>query len=476
MAHFSISRPNLFLFFPIAISLFLFAKSYNYYFFQDDFYEILISKAGNWHDFLGLFTFMENRSSYRPIGLQLYFFLSQTFFNLNPVLYRLVTFFLFFATYFLITHVISKITSNKSTGILTATLWVTSSVHFLSISWLAAAWLIIGNFFFFLTSAFFLQYYQSKKRFDYLLSFICFLLTLGSFEFFIAWPLIFFSIFTIWYRQNIKRSFKLLSPFFFISAMYVLIRLKFASLPQIEEYRIYLGYNTIKQVFWYFLWSFNVPEEFKKQVVSHLLIFNYKFFNEYKVLLFVSFASMMAILSLGILKPILKGLKLDKPRTYSYIVICTLWFLFGILPIAIFPNHSFAMYLVLASIGVYMLIAYLTLKFSNNIILITILIVWAVSSFSTLRFYRNNFWIVESQRFAKEFSKSIKTQYPNLPNNAILLYPLEDKRHIQALLNENALKVIYKDETLRTYFDEEKLIKDIHNQQVEGEIFNFKAN
>ncbi|MEK7580957.1 MAG: hypothetical protein AAB512_01620 [Patescibacteria group bacterium] len=371
----------------------------------------------------------------------------------------------------------AKITSSKKVGLLTASLWLTSSIHFMSLSWLAAAWLIIGNFFFFLTSTIFIRYYEKKTAYFYCLSIVFFLLTLGSFEFFISWPVIFLAILVLRYKEKWAHALKMISPFIIICALYILLRIQFASLPNIDEYKISIGAQTLKQIFWYFLWSFNIPEEFKKQIISHLLIFNPVFYKEFKPLIFISFGSMIVIFLTNIIAPVVICIKKQDTQTYKNIMICITWFLSAIIPVVIFPNHSFAMYLVLASIGVYMLIANLTIRFlgKSPIIIIIIIFLWGMSSYTTLKFYKDNFWIVDSQQFAKDFSTDIKKTFPTLPSNAIVYYPLDDRRHIQALLAQNAIKVIYNDPSIRIFYNKADLIVNTSNEKTEPQlIFNFQ--
>src|SRR3989338_3786456 len=86
----------------ILMNLLLYRSSLNYYFFQDDFYEIKIAKANNFYEFISFFKFLENRSSYRPIGLQTYYFVSSSFFGFNPIGFRIITFGLLISSFVLI--------------------------------------------------------------------------------------------------------------------------------------------------------------------------------------------------------------------------------------------------------------------------------------------------------------------------------------------------------------------------------------
>ncbi len=457
-----------YIFLPPVIAFLFYFPSLKYYFFQDDFYELLISKVTNIYEFINLFAFLENRSSYRPIGLQLYFFLNQTFFGLNPIFYRLVTFILFIGSYFLIIKCVAKMLDNKQAGFLAAFFWVTSSIHFLSLSWIAAAWIIIGTFFFFLALYLFLVFLDKNKWIYYFLSILFFLICVGSFEFFIAWPVVVFCYLLIFHKLKFKKSLILASPYIVVVFFYALARLALASLPQINEYKMELNTETAKNIFWYLLWSFNIPEELKKQVVNNLLGFNNTFMSEFGHIVYKSFSSALFILAVAVIS--LFKTKLNQGEKFKKVIIySSIWFIASVSPVIIFPNHSFAMYLALPSIGVYMLIAYMLASSKLRYVVLSVMIVWLFSSASTLTFYRQIFWVTESQSFAKKFAQEIKEQYPSLPKSAVIFYPLQDERHKQAILNGNAAKILYNDPTVTLFFNEDLLNSEILKGSVNKE-------
>src|SRR3989338_2917310 len=80
------------------ISFALYHSSLNYYFFQDDFFEINISKAQNLGQYLEFFKFRDDIIAYRPISLQNYFFLSLKIFRIGSWRFRVFTFCLLFSS------------------------------------------------------------------------------------------------------------------------------------------------------------------------------------------------------------------------------------------------------------------------------------------------------------------------------------------------------------------------------------------
>ncbi len=441
---------------PLILSSLLYLESLKYYFFQDDFYELLLSNAKSFGEFLSLFGFLDNRSSYRPVGLQLYFFLSQNLFGLNPFYFRIASCTFFFGSYFLIYKCVSKILQSKLAGKITSFFWVTSSIHFLSISWIAAAWIQIGTFFFFLALLYFLLYLEKQKLSYYILGFLSFIICAGSFEFFVVLPFVIGTYLVLFTRINLAKILKIITPLVVVVILYGLARLKFASLPQINEYKLEISSETIKNILWYFLWTLNIPEEFKKQVVTNIFVFNKTFISEFGAIFIKSFTSLFLLLSI-VFFSLIKLVTGNNSKIVRILIYCSLWFLAGIAPVVFFPNHSFAMYLALPSIGIYMAGAYLLSLSKNNILIVFAICVWLFSSSATLKFYRQIFWVVDSQEFARNFSQQIQTQFTSLPKGTVIYYPLEDERHRQAILNGNAGKVIYGDPSIQIYFDQNSL-------------------
>src|SRR3989344_1403741 len=444
---------------PPLISLSLYFSSLNYFFFQDDFYEILISRVNNFEGFLSLFKFLSNRSSYRPVGLQTYFFTSYSLFGLNPIAFRTITFGLFFISYFLIIKVIKKITGSHQIGFLTASLWVLSAIHFMSLTWIAASWLIIGLFFFLVASLLFLDFSQKERKIYYILSFIFFVLSALSFEFFVSFPLIFGYYCLFIQKKSLWQTVKICSPFLLIIFIYLIFRSQYSYLPNIPEYRVAFNFESLKALFWYILWSFNKPEEFKKQVITFLVVPSRTFVNEFWPLVAKTVVSALLIILLGILLPIFKNLKNHKNINLILIGFGTTWFVTSISPVLILPNHSFSMYLTLASIGIYLIISYLIISFNRVSVIIVIFLIWLFSSFTTISFYRDSSWMIESQNFARQFATQLKSRFPQLPPDAVVFYPLSAKRHIQAVLNQNEIKVIYNNPSISIFYNEADFIE-----------------
>lgn len=445
----------------LTISLFFYYFSFNFYFFQDDFFHLNISRIQSLSDFIGFFKLRNDIIGYRPVSIQLFFSLSYLFFKLDPAGFRVISLSLLFSSFFLIIVVFKKITSKLSVGFLTASFWITSSVHFMTVTWISAAYNIIGTFFWLLTSLAFLNFISTQKKTDYFLTVVFFSATIGSFEFAVTWPVIFGFYYLFVLKKTFKQSLKVFSPVLVILVFYLIGKIFFMRIPQLIEYQLTFNIDSIKGLLWYFLWAFNIPEEFKKQIIGNLFMFNPKFLMEYNPLVTKSFLGLFAIILLGIIYPLISSNKKIVSQNTSIIIFGVIWFIVGIFPVLLLPNHTFLMYLTLSSIGLYFLIAYLILNFSNKKLVLLIFTIWLFTSYTTLSFYKINSWMLESQKFAKNFSHDMISLFPSLPDNSVVLYELSDHRFLQSLLGQNAIRSIYANDSISIYYNKEDLLSNL---------------
>lgn len=449
------------------LALYLYMPSLDFYFFQDDFFEINISKAHSLREYLEFFRPRSDIIAYRPISLQNYFFISSNLFGASPIGFRLITFVLFFLSSFLIVKVIGKITKSVQVGFLTAIFWLLSSIHFMAISWIAAAYNIIGTFFWLLTSFIFIKFIESGKHWLYLLSIVSFFLTIGSYEFSVTWPAIlgFYYLFVL--KKPLTRGVKIFLPFILIALVYLAARLLFIKVPQIPEYVVTFNLDSLKAFFWYILWSFNIPEEFKKQIVDNLLSFNPIFLAEFWILVTITFIGMLWILVLGVALPIYQIIKKRIIVSSRFLAFGILWFTVAIFPVLFLPYHTFTMYLTLASIGIYLMIAYLVYASQKPWLAPVVFLIWIMTSITTLNFYKVNFWMIEAQKFAKEFAQNVKTQFPTLPKGSVVVYDVPYGWQKQALLDQNAIHAIYDDPTLTIYYNKQSMLSRLSSDNKE---------
>lgn len=399
------------------------------------------------------FKFRNDMIGYRPVTINLYFSLAKSVFGLNPLGFRLITFITFFACFLMIFKLITKITKNLKIGFLTATFWIFSSIHFMSLTWISASYPIFGTLFWLISAILLLKYLETQKIIYYILTIASFLVTVGSFEFAITWPPIMFCYYLLT-NKSLKKGILLFSPFGLIGLIYLLFRSVYIKVPDIPEYQFIINFEALKTFFWYILWSLNIPEEFKKQIVKNLIFFNETFQVDYWPLIAKTFLGGLSILVLTFTIPLYKALKGKLKLNFSIIFLSIVWFSIGILPVVFLPNHNFLYYLTMPSIGIYLLLSYFLAKHSEIIVITAVIIIWLLTSISVIRFYYNNSWMLEAQRFAKEFIVNLQAQAADFPRNSIFLYSINDKRHLQAISQDNAFRLVYTDSSYKIYYNE----------------------
>src|SRR3990167_2044322 len=77
----------------IFVSLFIYKDAFSSYFFQDDWFSFRISNARTVADLISFFAPRNDVIYYRPLCMQLPFFLMQRMFGLSPLPYRFLSFF-----------------------------------------------------------------------------------------------------------------------------------------------------------------------------------------------------------------------------------------------------------------------------------------------------------------------------------------------------------------------------------------------
>lgn len=465
-------RLFIFSFAAILIVSFLFYRSsLNYYFIQDDFFHLNISRASSLKEFFEFFKFRDDIIGYRPISLQLFFFFGRKIFGLDPGGFRVISFTLLFSSFFLIIKIFKEVSGRLLVGFLTASLWVISSIHFMTITWISAGYIIIGTFFWLLTSYLFLKFVSQNRKIYYLLAVISFVATLASNEFSITWPFVFGFYYYFVLGNSPKKSAKIFAPFLFFLIMYLTGRLFFMKVPSISEYKLVINSSSVKTLFWYFLWTFNIPEEFKKQVVKNLIIFNYQFFREFWSLILISAIGAIGELTLGICYPFFCILRDKLKPDLKLVVFAILWFLISISPVLFLPNHNFIMYLALPSIGIYFLLAYLIVKSNKLFLIAPVMLIWLATSKNTLDFYKVNSYTITSQKVSSKFSNDMKRAFPKLPPNSIVYYPLAGPINLQAVMNQEEVKAIYDDPTISIYYNKEEMKKVLSDMRENRPVF-----
>lgn len=446
-------------------SLILFAPSFNYYFFQDDWF---VLKTVSTSTISQLFSFNNNVVYYRPVGMFIFFLLSKMTFGLNPQAFHLVAYLFSFGNIALVWLLVYKVFQNKTSAFVSSVLFSTAAFHFMSLSWLSLTWNIIGTFFFLLAIYFF---YDPKSQTSHLksaISIIFFILALLSSEFALLFPIsiIVLELFLKHnsFRKKIKNIFFVELISILIIMVYLFFRVMMFPTSQTKDYALSLSPAVFNNIIWYILWLFNLPDVLRYQfIISELsLSKDVTFlapFKPYSIPLFTFFV----ISAISFLILIWKSF--DKSLLKS-LVVAFLFMFVGLVPVLLLSNHAYPYYLLTPSIGFFILIGGITKKvtlkhsFEKTIILGTFVLSWFLTSFLSLGFSRKTHWITGEQELSRMVAQEVIKKYPSLPaGSKIVIYPSSEQT-TQSLMDQNALQVIYNDNSLITEFKETAKLED----------------
>lgn len=407
------------------------------FFSQDDFLLLSASEAKNFKDLLLFFRPLDDAVFYRPISMQLFFYLGKRFFDLNPFGFHLIGFLFHILNIFLTFRLIKILTKNQDVSLVVAFCFGVSSTHFMSLFWICEFSLILSTFF----ALFSLIYYLQKKNTFFV---FFFLLALLSNEIVAGLPFIILSYNFIFHKKGEFK--KILLPTIFIFLFFLLRFVLFpTSLGKFYALRI-----SIKQLFsslrWYSLRAISLPELIKDYLTS-------------EDILKINLLSALVFLSLGFLIPTILAFK-QKKYSLRIMVFGIFWFILGLLPVLFMPQHLLSSYLTFSLPGFLLfLLSNLNLKKPSQKICVFIsLAAFYLSSLTSVFFLQKKHWIVYRAKIAEVNLKNLKKNYPILENNRIIYFtnskPKASSELYMAMGGDSAVKLFYKNKTLKVLFED----------------------
>jgi hypothetical protein len=136
-------------------------------------------------------------------------------------------------------------------------------------------------------------------------------------------------------------------------------------------------------------------------------------------------------------------------------------------------NHRFAFYLEIPFFGLAGLFTYLVYDFKK--VRFLFLLVFFILSCLTVNYYSKTYWAINRAKISQKLVLSIKEQYPILEKGTTLFFPNE-KTYLSpssewggtstqvklALSQCNGLQLIYNDESLKCYFEDDLNSKELN--------------
>lgn len=432
-------------------SLILFFPSLNYYFFQDDWFVLNWVQSRPWHSF---FEFRTDIIYWRPLSMPIFFAVNRFFFGLNHQWFHIMTFIIFGSLIFCVYQLFLLLINNRRLALLTSFLYAVWPIHFISLSWFSTASYIIGPLFQCLSFIFFLKFTKNKKFLLILISFISFFLALASTEMTIVLPFIILSWGVLIKKENYL---KFLLPFIIFGFVYFLLRFVVFPIPAKDQYQIHFNHQIIYNFVWYLGWAFGLPEAFKSLIFLQLPTQSIKVITQ-----FWQITLPFTLLVILAAKIIFTGFV----RNFPHLIFAISWLVIGLIPLITLIHHSYPIYLSFAGLGILYLIA-ISLKKQNQLYWLSFCLIWLIASFSNLQFTRATHWVRNEQAISKAYVLYTKSTVPAPQGDAIFLFRPADinfsKKHNfvlvetednirQALNGDDAMKVIYKNQNLKSIF------------------------
>jgi len=270
------------------------------------------------------------------------------------------------------------------------------------------------------------------------------------------------------------------------AVVYAFLRFKIFGIPLEDTYKMSFDFRAIKNLLWHFLWTLNVPEEFKYQFISFFKI-NPKFVLDFYTInrrvwnfLLINLLFIYGF-PLGVLFFFTRKKKLIK-NYFKTSIFGLIWFVVGLLPVLFFPLHQYPYFLTIASIGLYTfflcpLAMLFTFYKKKKLLIYTYLLLicsaWFFSSFINLRFTQSIHWINNRQKASRLYLKKIKEQFPNPETGTTIVLP-EGGTLRFSLMNNEAAFFLYKDANVNLTYksfaipDECLLIKEREGINIEN--------
>jgi hypothetical protein len=413
---------------------FLYWSSIQNFFFQDDFLLLDISRANNLKELLKFFQPISG-FPYRPLATHGFYFLLQSIFGVNSIIFHLITLFWLLINGLLIFKILNTIFKKKNVAIIGLFFYLTSPIHYMTLFWVATFYFAQGATFFFLSFYSFLKFLKSYEKTYLFVSLAAYILGSLSNETVLVLPLLLL-IYVLLERRTLTKAVKGLKtilPYFLVGGFLIFFRLHYAGLPEADDYALSLNFSFFRTLQWYTLRSFGLPE-------------GIRFMNN-RVLITVIF--MIFISFLGLNRLLLKKFRLDK-RDLNKIILGISWFVLGALPFYFLPKHLSSYYLEIAILGMIIIwLTWLSPIFLNTkkvkvlIILLTITS-YGLLSLISIRSMQDTHWVSTRGKTAfKLVSKLIEKCRLTPEGEAVYLAVSEGITEARVVFYENHAQNIF---------------------------------
>ena len=438
------------------------------YFSNDDFFNFKVSITdGSPWSFIKLFGFypfnLRGIAFYRPIFREVLYDVFYHLFGLNPLPFRILQFVIHFLNIYLVFRFVQKIYKNKVVSFFSAFFFGICAANVASFYYLAGGIQIQGATMFILLTLLLFDNYK-------ILSFITFVAAIASHEQAALTPILLSGLILSKYkfRDAFKKILRLW-PFFLVVATYVFLNIKIIgySSSETQYHFIFNPKTTINTLAWYSNWALGAPETLIDFVNPGLKLNPslMRYWGNYYKIIFPAILVSLVTISFCLLRLIATSREIFKDGRFWFFVI---WFPLMLLPVLFLPQHKSTYYLYPSLPAFWTVIGIILChpkirKFSFIILFISLL---ALSSTSAV-LGRTTYWAATRGKLAEKIIDEVKNKYPSLPRGSGTYfandptYPFvsndwkgSSQQAYLALDGEVALQLIYKDNSLRVFYED----------------------
>lgn len=419
---------------------------------------------------------LEGQTFYRPLSRETYNLIVYRLFSLNPVPFHMVNLLLILINLRLIYLFVKSLNSNSIAAYFTAIVYLVNSVHSIELYYLASVQTLMMTTFALLSCIFYVKFLRKGILNYYLASILFFLIALFCHESAIIIPGIIFLINFVIPGDNLRKKvysarsklFYSLFPIAILCLIYFLSAWYGSSLPKQQVYQpVFQLKGILNTLSWYVLWSFGLPEMLV-DFIKPKLVLKEEFGVWYGYYAKIVFPLIFFIISL-----LFTVMWLFKKIVFTgnFLIFFISSFLISISPFLFFPQHKFVYYLSLpivwfsAALGLILALLWKVGNFYKAITL-SILLAFIIVSYQTTVLNSNTHWAAKRARSAEALVKQLKLDYPSVPKGSIFYitddpnYPFiarewgtSSKQAFYILSGSDALQLLYKDPSIKVYFE-----------------------
>ena len=424
------------------------------FFSADDWFHLRVSNINKLSEFLNFFSFSKTAQSisfYRPLPTQVFFFVFQKLFGLNPLPYHIFVIVCFGYSLYLINKLAVSLLNSPKKALLATLIYGFSVSNFTRIYFLSAFQEIALVIFACLCL---LNYLNNRKW----RSLIFFVLALLSKETAVVLPLIILII--DWSRK--KLNLKKLIPFALILLPYLYLRFfQFGGAvgeTYVWNFSLIRAGNTL---IWYFLWSLGAPELLIDYIGSGLKPIP-RFFTDFPLWWPVILVPLIMLLVL-LLKRSLHFGRDDRgggrdDKLWAFAVL----FVISLLPVLFLPQHKFALELGLPLIWFAFGVSYL-LPAKGKLLYAFLIIYLSLNLTMNYLTYTRHYSVGRAKVSQKVF-EYISKNYPQEPKNSYFEFANDtpdygvswgsSKQIANSIGGSELFRVLYRDPSYNVYYED----------------------